>query len=76
MVLEAFNKCAAQTNLNIDSISITARTISITGDTSSRANTLQLFDAIRQSKLDILQQNLDAKGGRDNFSITVTPAKQ
>jgi hypothetical protein len=74
-VLEAFNKCAEQTNLNIDSISITTRTISIAGDTSSRENTLKLFDAIRESKLDILQQNLDAKGGRDNFSITVTPKK-
>ncbi len=76
LVLEAFNKCAAQTDLNIDSISITTKSISIAGDTSSRANTLKLFDAIRQSKLDILQQNLDAKGGRDNFSVTVKPAKQ
>jgi hypothetical protein len=75
LVLDAFNKCAAQTNLNIDSISITTRTISIAGDTSSRENTLKLFDAIRQSRLEILQQNLDAKGGRDNFSITVTPKK-
>jgi len=75
LVLEAFNKCAAQTNLNIDSISITTRTISITGDTSSRENTLKLFDAIRESRLEILQQDLDAKGGRDNFSITVTPKK-
>ena len=75
LVLEAFNKCAAQTNLNIDSISITTKTISIAGDTSSRENTLKLFDAIRNSGLEILQQYLDAKGGRDNFSITVMPKK-
>jgi hypothetical protein len=75
LVLEAFNKCAAQTNLNIGSITITTRTISIAGDTSSRENTLKLFDAIRQSRLEIMQQDLDAKGGRDNFSITVTPTK-
>jgi hypothetical protein len=75
MVLDAFNKCAAQTNLNIDSISITTRTISIAGDTSSKENTLKLFDAIRNSGLEILQQYLEAKGGRDNFSITVTPKK-
>ncbi len=75
LVLEAFNKCAAQTNLNIDSITITTRTISIAGDTSSRKNTLKLFDAIRKSGLEILQQRLDAKGGRDNFSITVVPKK-
>ncbi|MDD5064760.1 MAG: hypothetical protein PHQ35_08405 [Phycisphaerae bacterium] len=75
LVLEAFNKCAEQTNLNVDSITIAAKTIRITGDTASRGNTLKLFDAIRQSSLDITQQNLDAKGGRDNFSITVEPKK-
>lgn len=75
LVLDAFNKCAAQTNLNIDSITITTRNISIAGDTSSRKNTLKLFDAIRNSGLEILQQDLVVKGGRDNFSITVTPEK-
>jgi hypothetical protein len=75
LVLEAFNKCAAQTNLNIGSITVTTRTISIAGDTSSRENTLKLFDAIRQSRLEIMQQDLDTKGGRDNFSITVTPTR-
>ena len=75
LVLEAFNKCAVQTNLNIDSISITSRNINITGNTSSRKNTLKLFDAIRKSKLEILQQRLDTKAGRDNFRITVEPKK-
>lgn len=75
LVLEAFNKCAAQTNLNIDSIAITTKTISIAGDTSSRKNTLKLFDAIKKSGLEILQQSFDAKGGRDNFRITVVPKK-
>jgi hypothetical protein len=75
LVLEAFNKCAAQTNLNIDSIAITTKTISIAGNTSSRENTLKLFDAVRNSGLEVLQQYLEAKGGRDNFSITVEPKK-
>jgi hypothetical protein len=74
LVLEAFNKCAAQTDLSIDSVSITTKTISIVGDTSSRKNTLKLFEAIK-GKLDILQQRLDSKGGRDNFWITVVPRK-
>lgn len=72
LVLEAFNKCAEQTDLNIDSISITTKTISISGDTSSRANTLKLFKAIK-ANLDILQQRLSSKGGRDNFRITAVP---
>ncbi len=75
MVLDAFNKCAAQTNLNIDSITITTKTITIAGDTSSRKNTLKLFEAVRNSGLEILQQSFDAKGGRDNFRITVVPKK-
>ncbi|UCE98972.1 MAG: hypothetical protein JSV82_07260 [Planctomycetota bacterium] len=75
LVLEAFNRCAAKTNLNIDSVSITAKTISVTGDTSSRKNTLDLFEAVRKSGLEILQQRLDAKGGRDNFHITAEPRK-
>jgi len=74
-VLEAFNKCAGQTNLNIDSISITSKNVSIAGDTSSRRNTLKLFEAIKKENLEILQQQLNAKGGRDNFSITVEPKK-
>ena len=73
LVLEAFNQCAAKTNLNIDSISITAKTISITGDTSSRKNTLEFFEAVKKSGLEILQQRLDSKGERDNFHITAEP---
>jgi hypothetical protein len=72
MVLQAFNSNAAQTGLNIDSITITDK-INITGDTSSRGNTLRLFEAIKKAELEILQQRLDEKEGRDNFTITVMP---
>jgi hypothetical protein len=75
MVLEAFNSCAAETNLDIESISITARSISITGSTSSRTNTLKLFEAVGKGGLEILQQSLSAKGSRDDFIITVMPKK-
>ncbi|MHC4075629.1 MAG: type IV pilus biogenesis protein PilM [Planctomycetota bacterium] len=70
LALEAFNKCAGKTNLDIDSVSITAKSISIAGSTSSRKNTLQLFTALK-ARLNILQQRLHSKGGRDNFRITV-----
>lgn len=75
LVLEAFNKCAKQTGLNVESVSITAKTISIVGDTSSRQNTLKLFKAIRDTGLNIQQQRLEQKSGRDNFRITVAPKK-
>jgi len=75
LVLNAFNKCAAQTNLNIKSISITARDISITGDTSNRRNTLAFFDTVRKSGLEISKEAYSAKGARDTFTITVVPKK-
>ncbi len=73
LVLTAFNKCAAQTNLDIKTISITARDIIITGETSSRQNTQKLFKAVRDNGLEILREAYDLKGGRDSFSITVVP---
>jgi hypothetical protein len=73
LVLAAFNKCAAQTNLNIKSITITSRDIIITGDTSSRQSTLRFFKTVRDNGLGISRENYDLKGGRDSFSITVVP---
>ncbi len=71
VVIEAFNKCAAKTDLNIDSISISEKSISIKGDTSSRKNTLNVFDAIKKTGLNIIREGFEIKGGRDNFNITV-----
>jgi hypothetical protein len=75
LVFNAFNKCAARTNLNIKSVSITARDISIAGDTSNRRNTLTVFDTVRKSGLEISKEIVAAKGARDTFSITVAPKK-
>jgi len=74
LVLEAFNNCAAATNLKISKVSVTEKNIRIEGDTSSRSNTEKLFAAVKE-KLDIVQFNYDSKSGRDNFSITVVPKK-
>jgi hypothetical protein len=73
LVLTAFNKCAAQTNLNIKTITIAAKDIIVTGDTSSRQNTLKLLETLRNNGLDVLRQNFDIKGTRDNFNITLAP---
>ena len=75
LVLNAFNKCAAQTNLNIKSISITVRDISITGDTSNRRNTLAFFNTVRKSGLEIAKEAFAPKGARDTFTITVVSKK-
>ncbi|MHC4532735.1 MAG: hypothetical protein ACYS6K_02180 [Planctomycetota bacterium] len=73
LVLTAFNKCAAQTNLNIKSITITKKDIIVTGDTSSRDNITKFFDILRSNGLDVLRQKFEKKGVRDNFNITLAP---
>jgi hypothetical protein len=75
LVLEAFVKCAAETNLNIDVLTVSLRNVTISGDTSSRANTLKFFEAIRQTKLDIVEHRYGLKGARDTFSVTVKPQR-
>ena len=73
-VLEALNECAAQTNLNIESISITGKDIRIVGDTSNSGNTLKLFKAIND-RMEISSQEFGADRGRNKFSIAVLPKK-
>ncbi|MHC4640007.1 MAG: M56 family metallopeptidase [Planctomycetota bacterium] len=76
MLLDAINSCAAETDLNVDSISIKGNNISIKGNTSGRANSRKFLDAIEQNELKISQMSLlDAKGNRDKFSIVVEPEK-
>lgn len=74
LVLESFNKCAKQTNLKINKVSVTTKNIRVEGDTSSRGNTEKLFAAVKE-KLDMVQFNYDLKSGRDVFSITVVTKK-
>lgn len=73
MILTAFNECASKTDLNLKTISITSRDIKITGDTSSRTSTSELFKTIKDNDLVIVQENVTLKGNRDSFSISVVP---
>jgi len=75
MVLQAFNKCAATTGLNIESVAITDKSITISGDTSSPDNTLKVFEAFKQTGLNVLQQRISSEGGRSTFGVTVEPGK-
>ena len=77
LALTAFNdnECAKQTNLNIDTITVTTKNIIITGDTSGRQNTLKFFEVLGKNGLENLKFNFSLKGGRDNFNITVVPKK-
>ncbi len=73
LVLAAFNKCAAPTDLNIKSITITSKDINMTGDTSSRQNRQKIFDTVRANGLDITGESYEFKDGREHFMITIAP---
>jgi len=75
LVLQAFNKCAAATGLNIESVSITDKVITINGDTPSPENTLKVFEALKQTGVNVLQQRISTDGGRSTFGVTVEPKK-
>jgi type II secretory pathway component PulL len=75
MVLQAFNKCAADTGLNIDSVSISDKSITISGATSGPDNTLKVFEALKQAGLNVLQQRISSEGGRSTFNVVVEPKK-
>jgi hypothetical protein len=72
-VLAAFNKCAAQTSLNIDTITITTKDIMITGDTSNRQSRQRFFETIRNSKLAIMREGYSLKDNHESFRITIEP---
>jgi hypothetical protein len=74
IVLEAFTKCANQTNLKINKISVNNKNIRIEGDTSSKPNTLKFFESVKE-KLEIVQFNNETKSHRDVFSLTAATKK-
>ena len=76
LVLDAFNKSAEQTKLDITKVSIGAKNINISGWTSSRANTNRFFETVRQAGLDIDKTGLESEPERDKFNITVTLSKK
>jgi len=70
-IFDALNSAPKKIDLKIDNISITPKSMRITGDTNKRSSTLSLFNAFKKKKLKVQQPNLVQKGGRDTFSITL-----
>jgi len=70
-IFEALKDSPAKIDLRIDNISITQKSIRITGDTNRRSGTLSLFNSLKKKNFKILQQNLSHKVNRDTFSITL-----
>jgi hypothetical protein len=71
LIFEALNSLPKKIDLKIDNISITPKSMRITGDTNKKSSTLSLFNAFKKKQFKIGQQNLAQKGSRDTFSITL-----
>ena len=75
LVLQGVNACAAQTDLEIDTITLTPQDITIQGDTASRPNTLKVFAAMEAAGLTPGRTGFNTKNNRDTFSVSVEPKK-
>jgi hypothetical protein len=72
LLLKAFNQDPKSTGIAVDSISITAKTITLSASTTSKQNTLKLRDAVLKNNLVIKQENdLGFKDGRNLFKLTL-----
>ena len=73
LVIQALNSCASQTGLAIDTITITTKTIHITGSTASRSSTVGgVFEAMETFGLKVEDNRASTEGNRDSFDMTVT----
>lgn len=72
-LFEAISKAPSDIDLNIHTISLTAKTTRIIGDTK-RGKRRLLFKAIKDHpKLKVSSQNLKQSGNRDTFTVTLDP---
>jgi hypothetical protein len=73
LVLQALNNCSKTTNLNVESVKISGTKITLSGTTSSRSKTNEVFDEMVKQGLEIGNQ---AVGDDGKFSVTVTIKEQ
>jgi hypothetical protein len=75
--LKAFNAALKEgTDLKIESIDISTKSISVSGSTPNRSSTLKFFSAVRDNALQIVKDSMNNKGGVDTFRIVVEPKGQ
>ena len=75
-VLETLNRAPKAMDLNIESVSISPKNITLSGDTDRRQNTIQLISAIDgHPRLKTSRFNYELKNNRDEFHLTVTPTE-
>ena len=73
LVLKALNACAGPADLNLEAVTLTEQNITVNGNTSSRPNTLKVFDAMEKAGLTLHKTQFMQKGDRDAFNVGVQP---
>ncbi len=69
-MLEAINKSPKKIVLNVSTVDVTTKTMSLTGNTRRRADTLALFNSFKSHpKLVKSYESYDEKANRDAFTI-------
>lgn len=73
-VFQSLNGAPPNVQVNIDYITVGAKSILIAGDTASREATIVLFNSFdAHQHLKTSQPSYDFKGGRDQFKVTILP---
>jgi hypothetical protein len=73
-VFQSLNGVPPNVQVNIDYITVGAKSILIAGDTPSREATIALFNSFdAHQHLKTSQPSYDFKGGRDQFKVTILP---
>jgi len=75
LILDAVNKSAGTTGLQIEEITISAQSMSITGSTTNKNNTLRFQKALESNGLGDVSGNYSVKAGRDQFNLSIKPKK-
>ncbi len=71
-VLESINNSPKTVDVNIKTITISDRLITIVGDTNSRTSTRDLFDAFKKHKmLEVTDERFNTAKNRDEFVLTL-----
>jgi len=71
-VLESINNSPKTVDVNIKTITISDRLITIVGDTNSRTSTRELFDAFKKHKmLEVTDERFNTAKNRDEFVLTL-----
>ena len=71
-ILEAMNASPKNIDLKITTVSISSKSMRVTGDTNSRASTLALFNSFKKhEKLNKTLEDVSGDNNRDKFGITL-----